>query len=338
MAITVDFSGSAIGVSFTAGSATVAQLLNANPTLPISLPATGLTADNLTFIGVFAPAQGSSTVWRITNFGPAVSSATLSQVGGVYSTTLSLPANSFTFVSAGTTDTYQLTIDGATITKAAGTTTISLGNPPAPAGQTTVSRINSNVPHNIIGSNFNDTLTGGGNTDTIDGGAGDDNIVGLQGGDSILGGTGNDAIQGNSGGDTINGGAGADTIFGGTIGDTITGGTGIDRFAYAASNEGADTITDFSTGVDTDSIQISASGGGFVNGGLTLGLLTGTQFLRGAGVVAATDNLQRFLYNTTDGALRFDADGIGGAFAPVQLATLTGAPAAFDHGYIVIVA
>lgn len=345
MAIPVNFSGApAPGVTFSVGSGTVAQLLKINPTLPISLPATGLAADNLTFIGVFAPAEGSNTVWRISNLGPDVPSATLSKLGGGYSTTLSLPANSFTFVRAGTTGTYQLTIGSATFTKAAGTTTISLGNPPAPAGQTTVSRLNILDSYIITGSNFNDNLTGGNNSDTITGGAGNDTLNGLNFADSLNGEAGSDILSGGSGNDIVVGGTESDTLFGGTGNDTLfgndslTGGPGFaDRFAYATANEGVDTIRDFST-AELDLIQISASGTGFSGSGLTPGLLPGTQFFSSSTAGPGSGNAAtRFIYNTTSGNLWFDRDGTG-ATASVQLATLTGAPAAFDHSYIAIVA
>ncbi len=335
MAILVNFSGApAPGVTFTVGSGTVAQLLNLNPTLPISLPATGLAADNLTFIGVFAD---GSTVWRISNAGPAVPSATLSKLGES-PTPLSLPADSFTFFRAGTIGTYQLTIEGATFTKAAGTTTISLGNPPAPAGQTTVSRLDSFDSYNIIGSNFNDNLTGGGNSDTITGGLGNDTLNGLGFADSINGGAGSDILSGGSGNDIVVGGTESDTLFGGGGSDTLTGGTGFaDRFAYAATTEGVDTITDFTT-AEFDLIQISASGTGFAGSGLTPGALPGTAFFSSPTAGPGSgDAAIRFIYNTTSGNLWFDRDG-SGATASVQLATLTGAPAAFDHSYIAIVA
>lgn len=344
MTVTLDYSQLAgpNGAFFDANSSTIAQVLNTLPNAIIYTPlATPPTSDNLTFIGLFNDGSGDS-VWRITNAGPAASGTLESTSPGFLNNSLSLTANSFTYVRSTVSGTHRLItsgVGGGTFVKDDGPTIISLGNPPAPAGQTTIGRVNSNVPYNITGSNFNDTLFGGGNTDSIDGGAGNDIIAGNQGNDTLLGGIGNDSILGGSGNDTINGGDGDDTIFGGAFGDTLTGGTGADRFAYSnANNEGGDTITDFSTAV-VDLIQISASGPGFSGSGLAAGLLPGTQFLGGAGVVAATNTSQRFLYNTTDGALRFDRDGntLGGT-APVLLANLTNLPAAFDHSYIVIVA
>ncbi len=189
----------------------------------------------------------------------------------------------------------------------------------------------------LLGGSGTDSLDGGGNNDTLFGGADNDTLFGNTEDDSLLGDDGTDSLIGGDGNDTLIGGDGNDTLIGGNGSDTLTGGTGADHFAYTASNQGIDTITDFTT-ADFDVIQISASGPGFSGSGLTTGALPGTQFLGGPGVVAATDINQRFLYNTTDGALRFDADGSAGSFAPVQLATLTNLPLAFDHPYIIIVA
>jgi Ca2+-binding RTX toxin-like protein len=343
MTVTLNYSQLAgpNGAFFDANSSTIAQVLNTLPNAIIYTPlATPPTSDNLTFIGLFNDGSGDS-VWRITNAGPAVSGVTLESTSpGFLNNSLSLTANSFTYVRSTVSGTHRLItsgVGGGTFVKDDGPTIISLGNPPAPAGQTTIGRVNSNVPYNITGSNFNDTLFGGGNTDSIDGGAGNDIIAGNQGNDTLLGGIGNDSILGGSGNDTINGGDGDDTIFGGAFGDTLTGGTGADRFAYSnANNEGGDTIIDFTT-AQLDFIQISASGPGFAGSGLVPGLLPGVQFFSSATAGPGSgDANTRFIYNTTNGNLWFDRDGTG-ATASVQLATLTNLPAAFDHSYIVIV-
>ena len=58
-------------------------------------------------------------------------------------------------------------------------------------------------------------------------------------------------------------------------------------------------------GFEGDKINVSASGFG---GGLTIGL-SSNQFTLGA---AATDALDRFIYNSSTGGLFFDVDGVGG--------------------------
>ncbi|WP_263457666.1 calcium-binding protein [Microcystis aeruginosa] len=257
--------------------------------------------------------------------------ANLAGYGNPFSRNYFLPAGSNTFVAST-----FITGPGTHILDFGGGQRITKAQNPNPI-------INAIVPlgnassYVLRGANGNDTLTGALFSDTLLGFDGNDILLGLGGTDSLIGGNGNDSLDGGNANDTLLGGDGNDTLIGGNGNDTLTGGANADHFAYTASNQGIDTITDFTT-ADFDVIQISASGPGFSGSGLTTGALPGTQFLGGPGVVAATDTDQRFLYNTTDGALRFDADGSAGSFAPVQLATLTNLPPAFDHSYIAIVA
>jgi serralysin len=66
--------------------------------------------------------------------------------------------------------------------------------------------------------------------------------------------------------------------------------------------------------------------------GLSLGALDAGAFRTGT---AAADADDRIIYNSTTGALLFDADGVGGV-AAVQFATLTGAPALTAADFVVI--
>jgi Ca2+-binding RTX toxin-like protein len=128
-----------------------------------------------------------------------------------------------------------------------------------------------------------------------------------------------DTLTGGNLADSLSGGGGNDSLDGGDGNDSLTGGLGADRFVYNNSNEGPDTITDFN--VSQDFIQVSAVGFG---GGLTTGTLVAGSplFLSGAGITSATNSTQRFIYNTTNGGLWFDVDGVGGD-ASVQFATLS---------------
>ena len=344
--VKISFTSPAIltGVNFdpaATGTASVAQILSNFSDTPVSILAPGfaITSDNLTSE---TPLIVGPTAWRITNAG-AAANVTLSRYRGGFSKDFSLLGNSLTFVRGGNAGTYQLSGDtNNTIPKASSNKT-----------PNEIWKFTTGDSYDITGSDFDDTLSGanaadillGGNgndvlfglvdLDTLDGGEGHDSLDGGTDDDFLTGGNGNDTLLGATGPDTLDGGSGDDILNGGTGGDNLTGGTGADLFAYTASNQGIDTITDF-TIPDSDFIQISALGVGFSNGGLTLGTLLSTQFLGGAGVVAATDTDQRFLYNTNDGALRFDADGIAGSFAPVQLATLTGAPSITNTQIVIV--
>ncbi|MFN0194667.1 MAG: hypothetical protein ACKVP5_22275 [Aestuariivirga sp.] len=140
----------------------------------------------------------------------------------------------------------------------------------------------------LRGSNFDDTLTGDGL----------DNIL-----------FGQDGI------DTMNGLAGVDRLFGGNGIDTLTGGAGADRFEFGTLTEIGDIITDFSAIDDTIVVTASAFGGGLVAGTLN------AAFFQSRADNVAQDADDRFIFQTTDQTLWFDADG-NGAGAAVLVADL----------------
>ena len=119
---------------------------------------------------------------------------------------------------------------------------------------------------------------------------------------------------GTNGKDVLLGTNANDYLIGGAGNDILTGGTGGDIFYFASSNLGNDAITDFTPGQDF--IQVSGQGFG---GGLMAGdTITQVQFLIGS---SATNAIQRFIYNSTSGALLFDVDG-NGIQSAQQIATL----------------
>jgi Ca2+-binding RTX toxin-like protein len=121
--------------------------------------------------------------------------------------------------------------------------------------------------------------------------------------------------KGTNGKDVILGTNLRDILSGGLGNDVLTGGLGGDSFSFNALNEGIDTITDFSVGNDDLFVKGSGFGGGLVSGDI----ITAAQFVIGT---AATNTSQRFIYNSTNGALFFDVDG-SGATAASQFATLS---------------
>ncbi len=145
---------------------------------------------------------------------------------------------------------------------------------------------------------------------TITGNSGTNLLTGSNGDDSIDGGAGNDTLAGGRGNDTLSGGAGSDRLTGGEGADVFV-------FAFAASGSNRDTITDVDTAADRIWLAKSVFAGLSATGTLAEG-----EFWSGAGVSAAHDASDRLVYNTTSGALFYDADGSGAA-AAVQVAQLS---------------
>jgi hypothetical protein len=97
---------------------------------------------------------------------------------------------------------------------------------------------------NVTGSAFADTLTGDASANTINGGAGNDTLNGAAGIDTITGGAGNDTINGGAGNDVINLDAGTDVVV----------------FAATAAANGADSISNFTSGTDTLNVDAFLDG------------------------------------------------------------------------------
>ncbi len=172
----------------------------------------------------------------------------------------------------------------------------------------------------ITGNAMNNTLNGLGGNDELHGGGGNDILNGGEGSDDLYGETGNDKINGGDG-------DGNDTLRGGLGNDILTGGAGQDMFVFdttpsAATNK--DTITDFNAADDT--IALSASIFTAVAGGVS------DVNFRSNKTGIAEDDSDFLIYNTTTGALCYDADG-NGAGAAFQFATLTATPGqlSFDN-------
>jgi Ca2+-binding RTX toxin-like protein len=126
-------------------------------------------------------------------------------------------------------------------------------------------------------------------------------------------------IIGNTGLNILIGGQGSDTLNGGLGKDTLTGGSDSDIFIFNTvpnTKTNLDTITDFN--VTDDTIQLENA---VFTGLVGTGTLDSTMFRSGAGVTAAGDSSDRIAYNTTTGALYYDADGLGGT-AAVQIALI----------------
>ncbi|HYI49007.1 MAG TPA: DVUA0089 family protein, partial [Allosphingosinicella sp.] len=203
----------------------------------------------------------------------------------------------------------------------------------------------------LIGFGGNDILDGGAGIDTTDGGAGDDwhyvdnaadvvqEAVG-GGADRVFAsvsytlgagveveimstdfnpGTGAIDLTGNALAQAIYGNAGVNTLNGGGGNDVLIGGSGADTFAFTTTlgAGNVDTIVDFNPMV-FDLIRL-AGGAGEPFAALAAGFLQGGTVRIGT---AALDDNDYLIYDSTTGAVFYDADG-NGAAAAVQFATVS---------------
>ncbi|HEX8216696.1 MAG TPA: M10 family metallopeptidase C-terminal domain-containing protein, partial [Allosphingosinicella sp.] len=162
-------------------------------------------------------------------------------------------------------------------------------------------RLNSGASVELIGT------TNAAGTGAID-------LAGNDYNNSIYGNAGNNALSGDGGSDNLVGLAGNDVLIGGGGNDVLRGGAGADEYRFVSNlNSGnVDSILDFSAADDTIVLDDA------VFAGLGLGGLAAGAFATGP---AAADADDRIVYNSTTGALLFDADG-NGAGAAIQFATL----------------
>jgi Ca2+-binding RTX toxin-like protein len=132
-------------------------------------------------------------------------------------------------------------------------------------------------------------------------------LTGSARGDDFLGSDFNDRIFGSDGGDRVYGGAGNDLLNGGKGRDYLYGDDGADIFFFnvAPGGDNRDRIGDFRPVDDTIRLENS------VYKGLAAGALASGRFKDiGTGTQDAND---RVLYDSDDGRLYFDGDGLGGS-------------------------
>lgn len=156
----------------------------------------------------------------------------------------------------------------------------------------------------------------------------------IQSGTANISATGNslnNAMKANSGNNMLSGMAGNDTLWGGLGNDTLCGGSGADVFKFDTTPNATtnlDTITDFNAAADSIGLENAI----FTKLTAT-GSLASAYFKANTSGVAVDTN-DYIVYNTTTGALYYDADG-SGAGAKVQFATLTGHPTITAADFIV---
>jgi Ca2+-binding RTX toxin-like protein len=202
----------------------------------------------------------------------------------------------------------------------------------------------------LSGNDGRDLLTGGGGADILDGGAGVDTasyrdkaasvvltLNGAANATATIGGVAEDTVRnienvlGGTGDDRLTGDAAANLLSGGGGNDVLDGGAGSDTFQFdfaLDSSSNVDTILNFSTG---DKIALASS----VFSALSTGALSNAQFFSGAGANAAQDSDDRIIYDSSSGALYYDADGLGGGSA-VQFAVIDMHPVLSSGDFLVV--
>ena len=147
---------------------------------------------------------------------------------------------------------------------------------------------------------------------------------------SITGNTLANILTGGALADTLNGGTGNDTLVGGLGNDSLIGGSGSDQFVFnsALGATNVDRISDYRTTDDT----IVLDGAVFTALG-SPGTLAAGAFKAGA---AATDADDRIIFNSSTGALLYDADGSGSGLA-IQFATLSGLTGTLNAAEFIII-
>ncbi|MEM1170924.1 MAG: esterase-like activity of phytase family protein [Cyanobacteria bacterium P01_H01_bin.35] len=244
---------------------------------------------------------------------------------------------------SGTTSIYEFSADqtiGQTITGSSGADDL-----PGTAGNDTISGLGGSDTINggtgddeINGNRGDDYVSGGDGNDRVNGGLENDTIFGGNGDDTLIGRLGNDRMLGGNGEDILTGGQGRDRLNGGVGNDTLTGGASIDRFIFAANSEfsqvdlGIDEITDFNPDLDfilldlTTFTEITTASGGNIGDEFAI--------VESNGDAATSDSI--IVYNSTNGALFYNANGSGNDFGDGgQFATLSDNPTITAENFVI---
>ena len=232
-------------------------------------------------------------------------------------------------------------------------------------GTANLNGFGTDAANHLVGNDGSNTLAGGGGNDSLDGG---------DGADVMIGGAGNDVFEVDNAGDIVTeaansgvdrvrssvsfslsslgnvenltltgsanvnatGNGSANVLAGNNGSNVLTGGGGDDvfRFGGELGAGNVDTVADFErAGLPSgDTLWLShLSFTGLATGGLS-----------SAAFESGTDNLAdaaatRIIYNTTSGALLFDADGSGNASDAIQFAVLATRPAALSAGDFLVI-
>lgn len=183
-------------------------------------------------------------------------------------------------------------------------------------GNDTANKITTSSGNDSIsGAGGNDVVSPGAGIDTVFGGAGNDSISDTKGVGYLLGGDGNDSLTVGTDADFVSGGAGIDKISLGN--DAAT-----DTLHFLVTEIGTDTVSYFNPA--SDHILLTAAA-------VDLSVLPTFSAVSVDDFVASAtgqpvDATDRFLFNTTNHHLYYDADG-NGAGTAIDLVNLSGVSA-----------
>lgn len=129
------------------------------------------------------------------------------------------------------------------------------------------------------------------------------------------------------------GGNGADKLTGNGVNNTLTGNAGADKFVFNTTlgTSNVDTIVDFTVG--SDQIQLDDA---VFSALIASTAVAVSQFLSGSGLTAAIDANDFLIYNTSTGALYYDADGSATGYTAIQFALLQNKAALTTAQFVVI--
>jgi uncharacterized repeat protein (TIGR02059 family) len=129
------------------------------------------------------------------------------------------------------------------------------------------------------------------------------------------------------------GGNGADMLTGNGVNNTLTGNAGADKFVFntALGASNLDTIVDFTVG--SDQIQLDDVVFSALIGASTVAV---SQFISGSGLTGPIDANDFLIYNTSTGALYYDADGSATVYTAIQFALLQNKATLTSAQFVVI--
>jgi Ca2+-binding RTX toxin-like protein len=217
-------------------------------------------------------------------------------------------------------------------------------------GSANIDATGNSLVNTLTGNSGKNLIDGKQGADTMQGAAGNDTYVVDNSGDTVIetDGNGTDLVRSsasfslagqfienltltgignvNATGNSLN-----NSIAGNSGNNTLTGAQGADTFWFTTELNAAtnvDHITDFAS---IDTINLDED----IFTALTAGTLAASAFASGAGLTSAQDADDRIVYNTTTGALFYDADGVGGT-AAVQFAVLDNHAALTNADFVVV--